>query len=188
MKTAELQEILRRYLDIFPAEEAALQPLLAQVGEGEALNNRKNFRGHVTAGALVLSQDRTKILAVYHKLFKKWLQPGGHWDEGEASPWAAAKREAEEETSVAIARHIAVFDDPRVPLDIGSHTIMPRPDKNEPPHTHYDLRYVFIAKNERLRPRESEVLACEWLPLDDPRLLHLAAIIQKLRQFSGLLT
>lgn len=184
--TADVADILEKYLRVYPEERARLQPLIEQAQAGEQLNTRKNFRGHITGAALVLSPDRRKILVIHHRLFNKWLQPGGHWDEGESSPWAAAQREAEEETSVRIERMLTVHDDPSIPLDIGVHPIPPRPELDEPEHLHYDLRYVFIAADEQLQPRKAEVKASVWMHPDDHRLHEITSILKKLKN-TGLL-
>lgn len=179
-----LQEIIDAYLCMFPEERESLCLLNEQLAAGEDLQNRKNFRGHITGGAVVLSPDRSRILVIHHNFLNKWLQPGGHWDPEETSPWEAARREAREETSVQIAEQLkAVSDDLRVPLDIGSHPIMGRPERQEPFHYHHDFRYVFLAARNDLVPRESEVSAASWMLFDDPRLKDVAPIIAKLRQY-----
>lgn len=43
----------------------------------EDLYNRKNFIGHVTASALTIDVNESKILLIKHKSLSKWLQPGG---------------------------------------------------------------------------------------------------------------
>lgn len=182
-----IAEILEKYFNIFPEDRAKLALLCDQVVDGERLNTRKNFRGHVTGGAVVLSPDKSKILLIHHNLFNRWLQPGGHWDPEDASPLDAARREAIEETSVIIDRLLPVFDDPTIPLDIDTHAIMARPDRNEPAHYHHDFRYVFLAKDEALNYKESEVSASAWVPFDDPRAEHVQTLIKKLRKF-GLVT
>ncbi|NMD23548.1 MAG: NUDIX domain-containing protein, partial [Actinobacteria bacterium] len=54
---------------------------------------------HVTASAIVVTDDRRRVLLHLHKRMNMWLQPGGHIDAGEL-PWSAALREACEETGL----------------------------------------------------------------------------------------
>ena len=54
---------------------------------------------HVTGSALVVGPRGVVLLK--HKRLGFWLQPGGHIDPGE-SPWAAALREAREETGLEV--------------------------------------------------------------------------------------
>src|SRR5271165_1435044 len=57
--------------------------------------------GHITCTALVLhpdrSPDRPKVLFMHHHRLHRWLLPGGHVEESDASLAAAAAREAAEE-------------------------------------------------------------------------------------------
>jgi len=73
-----------------------------------------------------------------------------------------------------------------VPFDIEIQDIPARPDRDEPAHQHYDIRYVFVAADEALTAQAAEVHAAEWLPLagSDPRLERHAAMIDKMRRLS----
>lgn len=184
MTLNEMQKLVDEYLEVFPDEAKRLARLQQRLEIDEVFNNRNSFQGHGTGAAIVLSPDKTKMLLIYHKLFKGWYQPGGHWDPGDPSPWIVAQREAEEETSVEIAHLIPVVKDkPHIPLDIDSHDVPARPSKNEPPHIHHDIRYVFLAKSEAVKPQESEVDSVQWVPIadpNDPRLANVRSIVQKL--------
>jgi 8-oxo-dGTP pyrophosphatase MutT (NUDIX family) len=179
-----LQDVIDEYLKLFPEERAGLAQLIKQVAANEALNDRKNFNGHITGSALVISPDRKKLLVVYHKLFQLWIQPGGHWDPGESDPWSAARREAEEETSVQIAEQLIPEGlTYKIPLYMGEFPIPPRPDKNEPPHVHHDFRYAYLAKTEELSARLSEVDEVRWLPFAEAELLDGKINVERLRHF-----
>lgn len=177
--------LVEAYLTAYPEERAALAGLVEQVQAGETLNDRKNFNGHITGSAVILSPDRQKLLLVHHKLFDKWLQPGGHWEAGEAGPWEAARREATEETGVRLGMQIATLVDHRVPLDLGTHPIPAQPGKREPAHDHHDFRYAFMAAHEELEvpSQEANILEAAWLPFDDPRMEYLMSSLAKLRHF-----
>jgi 8-oxo-dGTP pyrophosphatase MutT (NUDIX family) len=177
-----LQETLDRYLDVYPAEKGSLDLLQEQLAAHETMNDRRNFRGHITGSAIVLSPDRSKILLIHHKAFNRWQQPGGHWEnDDEANPREAAQREGEEETSVRIAEYLPIdATNPLVPLDIDSHQVHARPEKDEPDHVHHDWRYVFIAANTDLQPQVEEVNAAKWFDLDAHETEHVREIIRKL--------
>lgn len=56
---------------------------------------------HYCASAFVINPKNKKILLVKHGDYEKWLQPGGHIEEGE-TPEEAAIREVYEETGLKI--------------------------------------------------------------------------------------
>src|SRR5580698_6532924 len=65
--------------------------------------SRRQFApGHVTCTALVLHPDQPKVLFMHHRRLRRWLLPGGHVEESDASLAATAAREADEETLVQI--------------------------------------------------------------------------------------
>lgn len=177
-----LSDILVRYLEFYPKELQQLKLLRQQIGNNEFLDDRRNFTGHVTAGAIILSADRKRVLLIHHKAYDQWQQPGGHWEKEEASPLDAAKREGEEETGIRLAKNITRDPEfPLVPFDIDSHPVPARPDKDEPPHHHHDFRYVFVTDNYKTNHQVEEVLSTEWTLLDDPKTKIIRRSIKKLR-------
>jgi 8-oxo-dGTP pyrophosphatase MutT (NUDIX family) len=57
--------------------------------------------GHLTASALVISADRSRVLLTLHPRVGRWLQLGGHLERGDATVAGAALREATEESGIA---------------------------------------------------------------------------------------
>jgi len=83
------------------------------------------------------------VLMMHHHRLQRWLLPGGHVEEWDASPAVAAAREAFEETSVMI--------DPRfVPLLVGVDVHGIPPKRDEPFHLHHDLIWCFRAVTDRI--------------------------------------
>ena len=60
--------------------------------------DRKNFKGHVTAGALIMDKSGN-VLINHHKDIDLWLMFGGHSD-GNSDSLSVAKREVKEETDI----------------------------------------------------------------------------------------
>jgi hypothetical protein len=73
-----IDAVVARYLVLHPEDTDNVAGLVKQLTAHETVNDRKNFNGHITGGALILSPDFSKLLVIRHKLFDKWLQPGGH--------------------------------------------------------------------------------------------------------------
>jgi len=109
---------------------------------------------HVTTSAIVVTDDRRRVLLHLHKRLNLWLQPGGHIDEGEL-PWAGALREAVEETGLS-ARLAGEFGDDGPPL---LHVDVHAGSKG---HTHLDLRYLVESPHQAPSPPAGESQDVQW--------------------------
>lgn len=115
---------------------------------------RTDFPGHLTGTALVLSNDRTKILLNHHKKLKKWIFLGGHAD-GNPNIYEVALREAQEESGM-----LEIYPITTHPIDLDIHTV-PKNGK-EPGHLHYDMRYLFYSQQETISVSE-ESIDLQWV-------------------------
>ncbi len=101
---------------------------------------RANPVGHVTASAIIVRGDQAAVLLIRHPKLGGWLQPGGHIEPTDGSVFAAALREASEETG------LLRFGTPigAAILDLDVHEIPAFGE--EAPHLHYDVRHLLIAE------------------------------------------
>ena len=60
---------------------------------------RDNEFAHFTASNWIVNKERTKVLMIYHNIYKTWAWTGGHSD-GEEDLLKVALKEAEEETGI----------------------------------------------------------------------------------------
>lgn len=154
-----VRDTLNAYLDQHPEDKDSLTALVAALGDSaETITTRKEFRGHVTAGALLLRPDG-RVLLVEHKALSKWLFPGGHLEETDETLMGAALRELAEETG--ISPELVTPDSP-VPLDIDVHPIPANPAKDEPDHQHFDFRFLFRTTADVGSLQAEEVLDYSW--------------------------
>jgi 8-oxo-dGTP pyrophosphatase MutT (NUDIX family) len=153
--SSALEEQLRAY----PARAPVVQRMLAVLGmpEGSPFSRLQFDPGHFTASAFVLCPEGTKVLLVHHAKLGRWLQPGGHVESGDVSLFAAAQREAVEETGVRGLTPLA----PGI-FDVDIHAIPP--SAREESHAHFDVRYAFQARTLELTV-SSEVQAARWVEL-----------------------
>lgn len=190
---AQIQQELADYLFMFPAEANVLGSLMKQLAEDAAdVTHRSNMWGHVTTSALVVDPAAQKALLIHHNIYKRWLQPGGHF-EASATPdpkvsrlWASAAREVAEEAGVDAQPHDwsgGVY----VPFDIDTHVIAANPKKGEDQHLHHDLVYLAVADSSKpLQAQLDEVSGAQWVPLAQLPVIgdtRMARLYLKLREF-----
>lgn len=177
---------LARYLTAFPHEKGALSALSEQLaGAPTDIFERANTRGHITTSALILDHQRTHVLLINHIGLSAWLQPGGHY-EGKGSLFASAMREVEEETGVSGARALRLIEGSSL-LDIDTHAIPARPERDEGEHVHHDFMYLAQAPMKaELVAQAEEVRGAKWVAREDltalgnSRLTRIAAKLEKL--------
>ena len=154
-----IRDTLTAYLDRRPEDQDSLAALIdALETYAETITSRKEFRGHVTAGALLLRPDG-RVLLVEHKALSKWLFPGGHLEDSDGTLMDAALRELAEETG--IDPELVAPDSP-IPLHIDVHPIPGNPAKGEPDHQHFDVRFLFRTTADVSALQAEEVLNYSW--------------------------
>lgn len=95
----ELKEKIEKYLAYNEQETKDKQVMLQFVSDQKNVLTRKNELAHFTASAWVFNKEHTKVLMIYHNIYKSWSWTGGHAD-GEADLLAVAIREVQEETGL----------------------------------------------------------------------------------------
>lgn len=143
-----------------PAEHLSL--LRWQMDQNHRLDLRETMPGHLTTSAIVLSPDHAKILVIDHVTIGRWLQPGGHY-EPSAFFHQSAQREAEEETGVTGLKLHPWHQNQDLPFVIDSHDVPGKRSRNEAPHVHHDLQFLFVADPTLpLVAQLEEVHAAQW--------------------------
>lgn len=155
-----------------PAQDALRHAVLAfLLGRPDGCR-RSCVPGHVTASALVMSQDG-EVLLTLHPRFGRWLQLGGHCEDGDADILAAALREATEESGIGglhIDTELAAIHVHPVTCSLGV------------PTRHLDLQFIAHAPAGAQYVVSDESVDLRWfepdaLPPDgDAGLRHLVAV------------
>jgi 8-oxo-dGTP pyrophosphatase MutT (NUDIX family) len=130
-----LLEALASYRTSGPEDEAVLRRVLVFLDEPDPFR-RSHPIGHVTASAVVARPTGESFLLVFHRKLDRWLQPGGHVESDDPSVFAAALREAREETG--IRNFEAPIGDTILDLDV--HAIPAH--GTDPAHFHHDVRFL----------------------------------------------
>ena len=125
--------------------------------------SRAQPRAHFTGSAVMVDPQGERVVMLHHAKLQRWLQPGGHSEEGDVgSMEETALREAREETGCRVHLHPQA---PR-PLDVDVHGIPAR--KDEPGHLHLDVRYLVVAEDpEALAHDPNESFGAQWLTWDE---------------------
>jgi 8-oxo-dGTP pyrophosphatase MutT (NUDIX family) len=161
--------LLERYHLAFGEEHGSTKALMEflHITPANALYNRNNYVGHITASAFIVDPAQRAILLLQHRKLNRWLQPGGHVDESDQSLAEAAWREAFEETG--LGRDEMQLQDLHGTsglYDIDSHNIPANATKNEPAHVHHDLRFLFTCHQPGLlNINATEANGFKWVPL-----------------------
>jgi 8-oxo-dGTP pyrophosphatase MutT (NUDIX family) len=131
------------------------------------------FPDHLTAGALVLSDDGRRVLLNLHRKARRWFAFGGHIEPEDPTLAAAAGREATEESGLP---DLVVDPDP---VHLSKHPV----DFCSPRGTvqHLDVRYLAVVPAETVPVVSEESLDIRWfdvddLPTDEPDMLELVSL------------
>jgi 8-oxo-dGTP pyrophosphatase MutT (NUDIX family) len=151
----ELRAALRVHRPVDEREAASLQLFRAELDRLEAPFDEHAGPAHVTASALIVSERGVVLLR--HKRLGIWLQPGGHVDPDEPV-WEAARREAWEETGLAVSHP----DDGPVLVHVDVH------EGAKPAcRVHLDARYLLHAPPDDPMPPEDESQFVQWFSYEE---------------------
>jgi 8-oxo-dGTP pyrophosphatase MutT (NUDIX family) len=157
--TNKLSDLLTRYHAADDLEAANCRQTLRFLAETKQPLDRNRFDpGHAVGSAMLCDLDRKHVMLVMHAKLKRWLQPGGHAEPGETDPLLVACREAWEEVCFKLDAGAGRF------CDIDVHQVPAR--KGEPPHLHYDFRYLFAIPLAPTRPA-SDALDAKWFTVEE---------------------
>ncbi|OBG35401.1 NUDIX hydrolase [Mycobacterium alsense] len=155
-----------------PAQDSLRHAVLAFVLAREDACRRECVPGHVTASALVLDDAGSRTLLTLHRRLGRWVQLGGHCDEGDADVVAAALREATEESGV---------DGLRIDPGLAAVHVHPVTCSLGVPTRHLDLQFVAHAPAGAQIAISDESEDLRWWPVDalpdgtDHALAHLVS-------------
>lgn len=158
-----IRSTVAAYLDCVPDERDRLARLIVALNTSADLTCRKEYRGHVTCGAVVLDSGG-RVLHIHHNALNRWLLPGGHLEPSDETLPGAALREVAEETGIVATSLAPLGGSESRPFDIDVHPIPASLAKGEEAHWHFDLRYAFqITAAPQVRLQADEVSCFDWL-------------------------
>ncbi|MFY2860235.1 NUDIX hydrolase [Mycobacterium sp. THU-M104] len=141
-----------------PAQDSLRHAVLAFLHARPDACRRDCEPGHVTASALVLDDTGGRVLLTLHHRLRRWVQMGGHCDEGEDGDpdvVAAALREATEESGIAGLR---------IEPELAAVHVHPVTCSLGVPTRHLDLQFVAHAPPGAQIAISEESLDLRWFP------------------------
>lgn len=111
--------------------------------------------GHLTSSALVMDEDRSRVLLTLHPKVGRWLQLGGHNEVDDASVRDAAIRETREESG------IWQVDMSEFPLRLDRHPVPCAGRMSE----HLDVQFLALVPRDAREVMSLESDDLRWFPI-----------------------
>lgn len=130
---------------------------------GDKAYERDNLVGHFSSSAWIVNKDRSKVLMVFHNMYKTWAWVGGHAD-GEKDLLAVALKETGEETGLEKVQPVLAC-----PIDLNMMVVHNHYKRGKfvPRHLHPNVVYLLEAdENEPIRIKEDENSGVAWVPTE----------------------
>lgn len=158
------KEQIKKYIPYNEQEENDKEMMLNYISIFENVLTRENKMCHFTASSWIVNEQRTKVLMIYHNIYKSWAWTGGHAD-GESNLLSVAIKEAQEETGIKNLKILVNDIFGLQILTVDSHI---KRGKFIPSHLHLDCCFLLEAdENEMLKINENENSGVQWIDIND---------------------
>ena len=158
-----LKEKIKNYIPYNEQEENDKELMLKYIDTFEDVLTRNNKMCHFTASNWIVNREKTKILMVYHNIYKSWAWTGGHAD-GNEDLLHVALKEAKEETGL---KNLRVLSDGIFGIEILTVDSHIKKGKFVSSHLHLDCCYLIEAdENEVLKIKVDENSGVKWIDIN----------------------
>ena len=159
-----LKEQIEKYIPYNEQEVSDKELMLEYINTFDDVLTRENKMCHFTASNWIINKDRTKVLMIYHNIYKSWAWTGGHAD-GDSDLLHVALKEAEEETGL---NNLKLLSDGIFGLQILTVDSHIKRGKYVSSHLHLDCCFLFEANEEdELKIKEDENSGVKWINIDE---------------------
>lgn len=160
----KLKEQIENYKPYNEQEEKDKETMLKYINTFNDILTRNNEFGHFTASAWAVNKERTKVLMIYHNIYKSWAWTGGHAD-GKEDLLNVAIRELKEETGV---KNVKVLNNDIFSLEIICVDGHVKRGKYVSSHVHLNVTYLLeVDEQETLKIKEDENSGVKWVNIED---------------------
>ena len=158
-----LKKEIESYVPYNEQERCDKELMIEYINTFNDVLTRENKMCHFTASNWIVNKEKTKILMVYHNIYKSWAWTGGHAD-GESNLLNVAIKEAEEETGL---KNLKVLSEGIFSLQILTVDSHIKRGKFISSHLHLDCCFLLEAdENEMLKIKEDENSGVKWIDID----------------------
>lgn len=155
---------IKNYVPYNDQEKADKEAFLYCIDNLKDILIRKNPIAHVSSSGYIVNKDRTKVLMIYHNIYKSWSWTGGHAD-GDDDLLHVAIKEAKEETGI---KNIKPLDNKIFSLDILPVPAHEKKGKKIASHLHLSVAYLLEGdENDELFIKEDENSGVQWIPINE---------------------
>lgn len=159
----DLRGKIKNYVPFNEQEENDKELMLKYIDTFEDVLTRDNKMCHFTASNWIVNREKTKVLMIYHNIYKSWAWTGGHCD-GDSDPLHVALKEAEEETGL---KNLKVLENGIFGLQILTVDSHIKRGKFVPSHLHLDCCFLLEADDKDiLRIKKDENSGVKWIDID----------------------
>ena len=160
----DLRKQIETYKPYNEQEQKDKETMLKYIDSFDDVLTRNNEIAHMTASSWTTNKDRTKILMLYHNIYKSWTWSGGHAD-GETDLLGTAIRELKEETGV---HNVKVIGDGIASLEVLCVDGHVKKGKYVSTHIHLNLTYFLeVDEEEVLQMKPDENSGVKWVNIED---------------------
>lgn len=160
----EIKEQIEKYIPYNEQERSDKELMLEYINTFDDVLTRENKMCHFTASNWIVNKERTKILMIYHNIYKSWAWTGGHVD-GDSDLLHVALKEAEEETGL---NNLKLLSDGIYGLQILTVDSHIKKGKFISSHLHLDCCFLFEAnEKDKLKIKEDENSDIKWVDIDE---------------------
>lgn len=159
-----LYQQIKEYIPYNEQEARDREMMLRFMERNPDYLERTNKTAHFSTSLWVVNPDRTKILMIYHNIYRSWSWIGGHAD-GEEDLKAVALRELFEETGVKNARLVSGDIFSLESLTVDGHE---KRGEYVSSHLHLNVTYLAVAREEdELVVKPDENSGVRWFETEE---------------------
>lgn len=160
----KLKDDIEKFIPYNEQEEVEKRIMLNYIKDFDDVLTRQNEYAHFTSSAFILNKERTKILMIYHNIYKSWAWTGGHSD-GDSNLFNVAIKEAKEETGI---QKVIPITDKIYSLEIINVNGHEKRGRYVGSHVHLNVTYLLEAdENEKIRVKEDENSGVKWIAISE---------------------